>query len=84
MHDSPPLVFTHLAWIGPNKLVEINHDSFVQNICFSCLSVLLSFASKGLKIFHFSQEFDLTLVMFSVNIQQLALWVDTGQLSSKQ
>ena len=76
------LAFTHLACIVPNKIVEINLDSLVQNIWFLCQSVLLSFASEGLKILHFSKEFDSTRVMFNVNIQQLALWVDTGQLPS--
>ena len=56
-----------LGWIEPNKLLEINHDSLVQNIWFSCQSVLLPFASEGLKIFHFSQEFDSTRVIFRVN-----------------
>ena len=77
------LAFTHFAWIGPNKLGEINHDSLVQNIWFLCQTVLLSCSLEGLKIFHFSQEFNATHVMFSVNIQQLVLWVDTGQLSPK-
>ena len=77
------LVFTHFALIGPNKLMEINHDSLVQNICFLCQSVLLPYSSEGLKIFHFSQKFDMTRVVLSVNIHKLTLWVDTGQLSSK-
>ena len=48
--------------------MEINHDSLIQNIWFLCQSVLLSFASEGLKIFHFSLEFDSTRVIFDVNI----------------
>ena len=47
--------------------MEINHDSLIQNIWFSCQSVLLPFASEGLKIFHFSEEFDSTRVIFRVN-----------------
>ena len=49
-------------------LVETNPDSLIQNIWFLYQSVLLSFASEGLKIFHFSQEFDSIRVIFSVNI----------------
>ena len=64
----PSLAYTHLAWIGPNKLLEINHDSLVQNIWILCQSVLLSFSPEGLKILHFSLEFDSTRVIFSVHI----------------
>ena len=69
LRDGLMIAFTHFAWIGPNKLVEINHDSLIQNICFLCQSVLLPYTSEGLKIFHFSLEFDSTRVIFSVNIQ---------------
>ena len=61
------LAFTHFAWIGPNKLGEINHDSLVQNIWFLYQSVLLPYTSEDLKIFHFPQEFDSTRVIFSGN-----------------
>ena len=44
-----PIAFTHLAWIGPNKGLKINHDSLVQNICFLLHLLLRSFTLKTFK-----------------------------------
>ena len=71
---TPRVAFSHFAWIGPNKLVEINHNSLVQNICFLCQSVLLPYSSEGLKIFHFSQKFDTTRV---IRVAELS-WTKKG------
>ena len=87
LHDySVPqnVAFTHLAWIEPNKLVEINHDSLIQKIWFLWQSVLLLHSSNGLKFFHFSQKSDKTRVILSVNIHTTCTMggLDIGQLSS--